>query len=216
MKNLIFLLIYIFAGGALVLIVVGLTSGSELTPFNTGVELAVSHFRTPVLTNILLFTTNIGSPALLMTLSIFLAIYLLLKKDTYDAILYLVSVFLAAASLTLMKNFFHIARPENGLVHLTTWSFPSGHATVATAFFFATGYTFISKIKSAQGKTALVVLCIVAAGLICFSRVYLGAHFALDVLAGIALGLVCVSMVVLISNIFVEESKWKGRLSRRD
>ncbi|MEX2010318.1 MAG: phosphatase PAP2 family protein [Parcubacteria group bacterium] len=213
-KNIIFLLVYIFAGGALVLIIDGLVSGSELTPFNTAAEVVMSHIRTPFLTDLFLFATNLGSPTVLIILTFGLAIYLLLKKDTYDAVLYLASIFLAVFALTVLKNMFDIPRPEYSLIHLASWSFPSGHATVATAFFFATGYTFISKIRSAKGKLALVLFCIFGAGMVCFSRVYLGAHWALDVLAGIALGLVCVTMVILVFNIFLEESKWRRRETR--
>lgn len=211
-KNLIFLLIYIFSGAALVLIIDGLLSGSELAPLNKAAEIAMLHIRTPFLTNIFIYVTNLGSPTVLTILTIFIAIGLILKKDTYDALLFLSSILLSIIALTVLKNTFHVPRPEHGLVKLTTWSFPSAHATVATSFFFATGYAFAGKIKSAEGKMTLIFFSVLSAGLICFSRVYLGAHWALDVLAGIALGLVCVSMMILIFNIFLAERKWKRRV----
>ncbi|MDP3875059.1 MAG: phosphatase PAP2 family protein, partial [bacterium] len=91
------------------------------------------------------------------------------------------------------------------------WSFPSGHATVATAFFFMLALSFFSRMKTLKGKIALVAGSILAAILIYFSRLYLGAHWTLDILAGIALGLLSVSFTVLIFGVFIE-----GRRSLRN
>ncbi len=212
-KNIFFLLVYLFSGGTLVLVIDGVSTGTDLTPFNNIVEQAVSHIRTPFLTQFLLFITNIGSPFVLTCLALALAIYLLLHKDTYDALLYITAILLAVFASTILKNTFQITRPLNGLVSLNSWGFPSGHAAVATAFFFSTAYTFWAKVKLWPNKVLLVVSCVVGAILVSFSRIYLGAHFALDVLAGTALGLCSVSMIVLIFNIFLEEESW--RLKRR-
>lgn len=213
-KNILLLLVYLFAGGALVLTIDGLMSGPDLVPFNNAVEDVVLHMRTPFLTTLMLFITNVASPLVLSILSVFIAIYLLLKKDTYDALLYITSIALAVVSLVVLKNTFQIARPDYGVAGLTTWSFPSGHATIATAFFFATAYTFLGKIRNPLGRLLLVLAAVAGVGLVGFSRLYLGAHWALDILGGVALGLVTVSMVALIFNIFLEERKWKERRVR--
>lgn len=204
-KNILFLIVYIFSGLSLILIINGLVTGEGLTPFNTAVEEAMNHLRTPLLTSVMIVITNIGSPLVLCFFAIILGIILLLHRDTYDTLLYLVSIALAVVSFSVLKNSFHIARPGGGLVSLSGWSFPSGHATVATAFFFATAYSFFGWSKSWLARTGLILFCIVAASLISFSRLYLGAHFALDVLAGISLGLLSVSFTALVFNIFLDE-----------
>jgi undecaprenyl-diphosphatase len=215
-KNLFFLLVAVFSGMTLVVITAGVASGAgELTPFDTGIERAISLVRTPPLTSVMLFVTNIGSPFLLAMVSILLAIALVLKRDTYDTLLYMVAIALSIVSFILMKNALGIPRPAQSLVaELSGWSFPSGHATVATAFFFVTGYSFINWIRSITGKVVLVVSCVAAVLLISFSRIYLVAHFALDVLAGIALGLLVVSATVLIFNVFLSEREWWRRQVR--
>jgi undecaprenyl-diphosphatase len=208
-KNILFLLVYLFSGGTLLLIIDGISTGNELTPFNTVVENVVVHFRTPILTEFFITVTNIGSPFILASLSLVLAIYLLLRRDTYDALLYISAIALTVLTSTILKHTFQITRPIYGLVSLSSWSFPSGHATVSTAFFFATVYTFWGKIKSWPMRLLLLLGCITGAVLVSFSRLYLGVHYALDVLGGIALGLCSVSMIILIFNIFIEEEKWR-------
>lgn len=210
-KNIIFIVVYILSGLALLLIVDGLMSGDELAPFNVAVGDALRPLRTPLLTTIFLGITNLGNPIVLFFAACFLAIILILYRDTYDAMLYLVSVIISIIAFVVLKNSFTMPRPEGGLIGLTGFSFPSGHATVATTFFFATAYSFFDWPKNTLKKVWLVGGCILATLLICLSRLYLGAHWALDVLAGIALGLMCVSFTALIFNIFLAEKGIKMR-----
>lgn len=215
-KNIFFLLLAVFSGLTLVVITAGVTSGAgELTPFDTGIESAISLIRTPALTSVMLFITNIGSPFVLALVSILLAIALVIHRDTYDTLLYMFSIALAILSFVVMKNALGIPRPAQSLVaELSGWSFPSGHATVATAFFFVTGYSFLSWIRRLGSKIAFIVFCVAAIILISFSRIYLVAHFALDVLAGIFLGLLVVSITILIFNVFLSEREWWRRRVR--
>jgi undecaprenyl-diphosphatase len=210
-RNLLFILVAVFSGGTLFVIANGITTGTELTPFNVAVANIILPLRTPFLTSIMFFFTNIGSPFVLAILAIFIAIVLLLKHDMFDALLYGVAITVSIVSFMLLKDAYHITRPFGGLVQFDTWSFPSGHATVATSFFFATGYAFMDKIKSIIGRVALVVGCVFGAGIVSFSRVYLGVHFALDILAGMALGILCVSTTVLVFNVFLQEEKWRNK-----
>ena len=95
-----------------------------------------------------------------------------------------------------LKNLFQRARPawDDPLVQLATYSFPSGHAVASTVFYgmlcalvFARTRSRLRRALALGGAVAMVLL-------VCFSRVYLGAHFPGDVLAGVALGGACVLM----------------------
>ena len=215
-KNILFLLVAVFSGLALIVVTAGVTSGSgELTPFNNAVETALVHFRTPFLTTIMLLITNLGSPFILSMIAVVLAIILVLHRDTYDTLLFMVSIALSIVSYIVMKNALGVPRPVGSLVaELSGWSFPSGHATVATAFFFVTGYSFFNWPKKWSIKITFVTLCLIGAGLVSFSRIYLGAHFAIDVLGGISLGLLTVSLSILSFNIFLSEKQWWRRRVR--
>lgn len=202
-KNILFLLVYMISGLVLVIIIEGLLSGSDLTPLNTVVDQVVVHMRTPILTTLMVFVTNLGSPFSMAALSLFVAGILIFRGNQYDAVLFLTAFVVATISLTILKNVFQISRPISDIYHVEGWSFPSGHATVTTTFFFMLAYSFFGKIKSSVGKIFLILGSILGTILICFSRLYLGAHWALDILGALSLGLLSVSFTILMFNIFV-------------
>jgi membrane-associated phospholipid phosphatase len=206
-KNILFLLVYMISGLVLVIIIEGLLSGNELTPLNTAIESLVVHFRTPLLTSFLVFVTKIGNPFILASVATFLAVLLILKKHVHDAMLFLIALIVAVVSLTVLKNIFQISRPVSLIYSADGWSFPSGHATVATAFFFLLSYIYFGKVKTTLRKTALIIGSALGTALICFSRLYLGAHWTLDILAGVALGLLSVSFTVLMFSVFLSDRR---------
>lgn len=208
-KNLIFLLVYIFSGAALLLIVDGLSTGSELTPFNTTIETAILHIRFPALTHFMVTITNLGSPFILFIVSFFLIVVLGIYNRIYDALLFIFAMLLTVFGYLVLQNIFQLSRPDAVIVGIAGWSFPSGHAAVATTFFLVAAHSFIRRIKSGWGRLILVVISTIGAVLISFSRLYLGPHWSLDILAGIALGLASVSFTVLLFNIFIEEEEWR-------
>jgi membrane-associated phospholipid phosphatase len=73
-------------------------------------------------------------------------------------------------------------------------SFPSGHT--ATAFTFALLIALLIRSRS------LTLLCVVAALIVGYTRVYLAQHFPLDVAAGIMVAVVSVVLAVLVQRLF--------------
>src|SRR3990167_11028750 len=61
-KNILFLLVYMISGLVLVIIIEGLTSGTELMPLNLVIERAMVHLRTPIMTTLLVAVTKLGNP----------------------------------------------------------------------------------------------------------------------------------------------------------
>lgn len=122
---------------------------------------------------------------------VLLLLYVLLFRPRRDQILAasaLAVVLLADASTSFLKDLFHRIRPCNALqqVHLlkeavctNSFSFPSNHASnmFAIAVFFSYNYR------------KLVIPCFTTAGLIGYSRIYLGAHYPTDVMAGVVWGM---------------------------
>ena len=206
-KNILFLLVYMISGLILVIIIEGLLSGSDLLPLNEVIERVVVEVRTPILTTFLVWVTRLGNPFILACVALFVSVLLALRKHSYDAVLFLTALIVAVVSLTILKNIFQITRPISDIYNVAGWSFPSGHATVATAFFFLLSYIFFGRMETAGRKTMLIIGSVIAAGLICFSRLYLGAHWTLDIMAGVALGLLSVSFTVLMFNLFLGDRR---------
>lgn len=208
-KDLVFLLIYIMSGLVLVLIIDGLLSGTDLIPLNLAVEQFISNFRTPFVTNLMIFITYIGSPFVLFSIACFLSVFLILHKDSYNALIFLISIMLAVISFVILKESFQVSRPDAGILDFNGWSFPSGHATVATAFFFSLAHSFFNYSRKLLPKILVSWGSIFAVFVISFSRLYLGAHLTLDILGGIALGLLSVSFTVLFFSIFLGEKGFR-------
>lgn len=206
-KNILFLLVYMISGLILAIIIEDLLSGTDLQPLNTAIESAVAAMRTPFLTSFMVFITKVANPFLFSCIAILLAVYLILKKNLYDAALFLTALIVTVVSLTMLKNLLQITRPASDIYQIAGWSFPSGHTTVATAFFFLLAYIFFGKVGGTKGKTLLVGGSVLGIFLTALSRLYLGAHWTLDIMAGIALGLLTVSFTVLLFNIFLGENR---------
>jgi membrane-associated phospholipid phosphatase len=77
-------------------------------------------------------------------------------------------------------------------------SFPSGHT--------ATAFTFVLLIALIIPRTWIILLAIIVASLVGYSRVYLGQHFPLDVGAGIIVAMCSVSCALLIQRRFYNKS----------
>jgi membrane-associated phospholipid phosphatase len=206
-KNILFLLVYMISGLVLVIIIEGLISGTDLIPLNTAVEQVMAHLRTPIMTSLMVLLTKIGNPFALSCVALFISTLLFIRGKVYEAALFLAVMGLAVISLTVLKNVFQISRPISEIYQTDGWSFPSGHATLATTFFFMLSYIFIGRLKTMRGRTGLILGSIAGVVIICFSRLYLGAHWILDVIGGLALGLMSVSFVILLFSVFIDENR---------
>jgi len=89
-----------------------------------------------------------------------------------------------------VKLAFERARPafDHPLVHLSTFSFPSGHAAGATVWWGFALVLWWSRERGLAARMAGVLVAVAIVALTAVSRVYLGAHYPSDVLAGIAEG----------------------------
>jgi len=152
--------------------------------------------QNPILTPGFILITNFGNTIPLITLTTILSIFLLIRKKYAHFILLIASMCLGAILELSIKLLIHRLRPEQALIDITRFSFPSGHATMATIFFTILLYALMEK-KSKKVKAILTITAILIIILISFSRIYLGVHWFSDVLGGIILGILINSSILL-------------------
>jgi undecaprenyl-diphosphatase len=148
---------------------------------------AIASHRDATLTMIAGIVSDAGSFALLAPLSI---AFLLLRrwKRPFDDIALLV---IAAGSAVLpIVTKLIVARPRPTLEHLsqlTSLSFPSEHTTQAAAIYLTIAI-MLSKGLNRGWRESVIVIAVLIALAVAWSRVYLGVHYPTDVIAGLLLG----------------------------
>ncbi len=107
----------------------------------------------------------------------------------------------------LVKHLVARPRPTFALIHVTGFSFPSGHATISIIGYGLLAYFQVLTLSDWSSRVRTVCGAAVLVLLIGFSRMYLEVHFLSDILAGYAAGLVWLS-----SCITAMESVRRGEL----
>ena len=148
------------------------------------------------LTRAMLLVSSVHQTGKLLAVSALLAVVLALHQGLAAARPLLVVPLGMLVNLGL-KDLFQRARPvfEDPLVQLATYSFPSGHAVASTVFYGALCAIVFAQTRSRAARAAACALALAMVPLVCFSRVYLGAHYPGDVLAGVAVGILCLLLL---------------------
>lgn len=165
--------------------------------FDTEVYVAIISTKSHIMTSFFTAITRIGEVSTIVVLSLLLLGYLLIKKRHLAALFFTIVMILAGSLNPLLKNIFDRERPSIlRLVDIGGFSFPSGHAMGATAFFGSVIFLALRKLKKAA-KYTIVVLSTLLIVLIATSRIYLGVHYPTDVIAGISAGMACILVTQL-------------------
>jgi membrane-associated phospholipid phosphatase len=158
--------------------------------FDRDVTLGVRRLHTPARSELALAASALAHQRVIVPGSLVTIALLLRARHRVSAALFTGSVLGGFLLSTVLKISFRRARPAlwPALATEETYSFPSGHATLATVFYgglaavaFHLSPRPLVRAGAIAGATGLV-------GAIGFSRVYLGAHWATDVIGGTLLG----------------------------
>lgn len=162
----------------------------------------ISKCINPTMTKIVTVITNLANPIVIVVLAlIFSCIMGIVKKDKKTALVFCLNLVIVALFNLLLKNIFVRTRPE--LINIITesgYSFPSGHSSIAVAFY---GYLIYLINKESNNKiikivgTILLSILIILIGL---SRVYLGVHYASDVTAAFMIYLAYLITYIHVTN----------------
>ena len=142
--------------------------------------------RNPILNSIMIFITSLGNGGMLWIAA---TILLMIPKKTRKVGLMSAIALLGSLIINnnLIKNLVQRPRPFRTFPELqiiiptpSEFSFPSGH----TSSSFAAAAVFYRHLPKKLGVPSVVL-----AGLIGFSRLYVGVHYPTDVLAGVIMGI---------------------------
>ena len=163
-------------------------------------------FRDPLLVKVFLWITLLGKAKIVLCFLLLLVLVFLLWN--MREFLFPLVVTVAGSSLfnLLGKVVFQRKRPPGvGVYAETSFSFPSGHAVVAAAFYGFAVY-FLWRRTATWGRRLNIlfagVFLIAAIG---FSRLYLGVHFLSDVLGGYLLGSLWLIIGICLTELHLRE-----------
>jgi len=145
-----------------------------------------------------LVITVLGSVTGIIVLA--LGALFLLRRNSHAVIQLFFLLVFASVSMGIAKMFVERARPEAllWLDPMNSFSFPSGHATLSTAFYGFIAVCLVRRTHSPILRTFWVALCIAVILAVGLSRLILNFHYFTDVLAGIFLGLFWLSVIFIL------------------
>ena len=158
----------------------------RITSFDSTVIAFIQGFETSTLTNIMKFFTFIGSFPIMLVIILVISLFLyFILKHRLELILLWTVVISTPILNWILKQTFHRARPElHRLIDIGGYSFPSGHAMNAFAFYGILAFLLWRHIPNQTGRTILILFSSLFIILIGISRVYLGVHYPSDIIGG--------------------------------
>ena len=160
----------------------------------------MARFRPPELIPVFIWITALGISRVVIPLVFVTLVGAWLVRGRWLAISLLVSVVGTTAFTTLSKWAFQRPRPLEASLLESSYSFPSGHASIAVGLYGFIGYVLVRSapdLKSRINRSLLTLFVILAIGL---SRIILGVHYLSDVWAGYLVGAGWLVIAITISE----------------
>lgn len=161
---------------------------SAIIQIDRRIESLASAFRTLGLVKIFLWLTMLGKVQIVILFSLGASVILWLRNRKDFIIPLWITLIGSETFVYFGKILVHRSRPAESVYFEPTFSFPSGHATAAAAFFGFMLYCCWKIMASWRRRLKLTFFILALIALIGVSRIYLGVHYLSDVLAGLLLG----------------------------
>lgn len=176
-----------------------LISKHAVIPFDLSLISWIQGYESPALTQVMKGFTWLGSAPVVFVLSC-ITLLVLYKVFHQRKELVLFAIVTAGTGIleAVLKRLFARPRPTlHRLIEESGYSFPSGHAMGAMAFYGILTYLLWNHIPTRRGRVWLLIVNSLLILFIGVSRIYLGVHFPSDILGGYA-----VSAFWLVLSIF--------------
>lgn len=193
--------IFIYVLVLLLGIVEDVVTSDAITAVDVRLENVLFLFRNPTLVKIFLWITLLGKASTVVVIATTCIIFWWLYYKRNYIIPFMVGLLGSSACMYIGKIAFQRPRPLDVSVYTEqTFSFPSGHATLAIFIYGFIAYFLWRNTKSWKGKLNSVFSSTTIIILIGFSRLYLGVHYLSDVLGGMLLGLLWLIVAMSITE----------------
>lgn len=167
-------------------------SSGPVTVLDAQLTQYLAQRRQPWLNTLMLAVANGHDTVRVLGAALLIALWRVWRQQAKD-LAWLAAVPAGMLVNVALKHVFARPRPvlEDPLVHLTTFSFPSGHAVASTVFYGALCALVLAHARSRLARGLAMAAAVAMVLVVCFSRVYLGAHYLSDVVAGVCVGVLC-------------------------
>jgi undecaprenyl-diphosphatase len=185
----------LFCAAVVALLAVQVLTQGPMTQVDQAVTLALAARRQPWLTEGMLWIADAHETVKLLAITALVAMWRVWRRDA-GALRLLLVVPVAMLLNVALKVLMQRPRPQlhEPLVHLATFSFPSGHAVASTVFYGVMCALVFTHARSRAVRSAAALVAVAMVLLVAFCRVYLGAHYLSDVIAGVAVGIACLAV----------------------
>jgi len=190
-------LMFVLSLSLFIVLSVSVLYDSALSQLDTTVSNFMKDIENSSLTNTMILLTRLGEWYGIVFISALTVLALMYGKRKRDALIF--SLFLIVGFLleSIAKIATQRERPPYGIIHVSGYSFPSGHAMMTALLFLLICYLY--------RKRLLYIISIFIVSLVGFSRIYLNVHWLSDVIAGYALA-ICMFSIFIIWR-YLEQTK---------
>jgi len=146
------------------------------------VLLAIHQHATPLLDWLVVHTTNIGGPLVTAIVALCIGLYLAYKREVVRFFILGGSMVGSAGLAFMIKSLIERPRPQlwHHLLPESGFSFISGHATMSMTLAAAV----VAILWRTKWRWPAIIVGVLYAGWVGFSRLYLGVHYPTDILGG--------------------------------
>lgn len=176
---------FILAGCIFLAIAWSVSSRAPLVTLDAKLAAWLHNNASPRLTGFMLLVTHANSTIGSGAMALLFGVVLARMREWY----WMITLFLAVAGgailNVMLKYAYERARPhfDDPLIHLESFSFPSGHTAGAVLLYGVLAAFLVSRFYDRGIRAAIVAGAIFMVALVAFSRMYLGAHYFSDVVA---------------------------------
>jgi len=181
-------------------IVEDVITSAPIVTADTSIANLLAVFRSAELTKVFLGITLLGEWQIILVFGTAVIGILWLWRQRLYIMPFLLTVIGSVTFTQLGKIAFHRPRPKVSLYIEHSFSFPSGHATVAVAFYGFLTYMLLYRTKQWKRKVNIFFAGVLIILLIGFSRLYLGVHYVSDVWGGYLIGTLWLIIGISISG----------------